>query len=80
MEGSAERVVAPSQNWNRWKNVLEWVLLSEGGHQTAPHMDSNGLTTWFTVQEGNVGFGWMANPTEEEEKEWMTTDNYTGGR
>ncbi|KAL8296022.1 hypothetical protein RB600_001488 [Gaeumannomyces tritici] len=80
MEKSAERVVAPSQNWNQWKNVLEWVLLSEGGHQTAPHMDSNGLSTWITVQEGCIGFGWMASPTEEEERDWMTTDGYIGGR
>jgi len=80
MGESAERVVAPSQNWNQWKNVLEWVLLSEGGHHTGPHMDSNGLDTWITVQEEYMGFGWMANPTEEEEKEWMTNDSYTGGR
>jgi len=80
MEKSAERVTAPSQSWNQWKNVLEWVLLSEGGHQTGPHMDSNGLSTWITVQEGCMGFGWMANPTEEEENNWATNDDYTGGR
>ncbi len=27
-----------------------------------------------------MGIGWMANPTEEEEKEWMNNDNYIGGR
>ncbi|KAK4182977.1 hypothetical protein QBC35DRAFT_545237 [Podospora australis] len=68
----AERVVAPSNDWNQWKNVLEWVLLSEGGHQTAPHMDSNGVLTWITVQEGFIGFDWMARPTEEEERPGQT--------
>ena len=27
-----------------------------------------------------MGFGWMARPTEEEERDWMANDNYTGGR
>jgi hypothetical protein len=49
MENSAERVVASTQGWNEWKNVLEWVLMSEGGHNTAPHMDSHGFGTWLTV-------------------------------
>ncbi|KAK3390610.1 hypothetical protein B0H63DRAFT_539001 [Podospora didyma] len=80
MEKSAERVAASSESWNQWKNVLEWVLLSEGGHHTAPHMDSNGLSTWITVQEGGMGFGWMASLTEEEEERWKTIDDYTGGR
>jgi hypothetical protein len=80
MAKSAERVETPSQHWNQWKNVLEWVVLLEGGHHTAPHMDSNGLSTWITVQEGCMGFSWMVGPTEEEEKEWMTNDSYTGGQ
>ncbi|KXX81132.1 ATP synthase subunit alpha [Madurella mycetomatis] len=81
MEESAERVVASTQQWNEWKNVLEWVLLSEGGHNTAPHMDSHGFATWITAQEGLIGFGWMACPTEEERGAWMADPHrYTGGK
>ncbi|OIW30048.1 hypothetical protein CONLIGDRAFT_576487 [Coniochaeta ligniaria NRRL 30616] len=81
MEESAERVVASTQQWNEWKNVLDWVLLSEGGHNTVPHMDSHGFATCITVQEGSIGFGWMSCPTEEERNSWMADPRcYTGGR
>jgi len=81
MEDSAERVVASTQEWNEWKNVLDWVLLSEGGHNTAPHMDSHGFATWITAQEGSIGFGWMSYPTEEERNSWTADPyHYTGGR
>lgn len=80
MEDSAERVVASTQEWNEWKNVLDWVLLSEGGHNTAPHMDSHGFATWITAQEESIGFGWMACPTEEERNLWTADPrHYTGG-
>ncbi|KAH7021585.1 uncharacterized protein B0I36DRAFT_334812 [Microdochium trichocladiopsis] len=81
MEDSAERVVASTQEWNEWKNVLDWVLLSEGGHNTAPHMDSHGFATWITAQEGSIGFGWMSCPTEEERNSWTADPHqHTGGR
>ncbi|KAK3375809.1 hypothetical protein B0T24DRAFT_523517 [Lasiosphaeria ovina] len=81
MEERAERIVASAQKWNEWKNVLEWVLLSEGGHNTAPHTDSHGFATWITPQEESIGFGWMSCPTEEEREAWMANPhNYTGGR
>ncbi|KAK4182234.1 ATP synthase subunit alpha [Podospora australis] len=81
MEESAERVVASTQAWNEWKNVLDWVLLSEGGHNTAPHMDSHGFATWITAQEGSIGFGWMSCPTGEERKSWTADPHhYTDGR
>ncbi|SPO02465.1 uncharacterized protein DNG_05138 [Cephalotrichum gorgonifer] len=81
MEGSAERVVASTQEWNEWKNVLEWILLSEGGNNTAPHTDSHGFATWITAQEESIGFGWMSCPTKEEREEWMADPHrFTGGR
>ena len=55
MEGSAERVETSPEDWNAWKNILDGVLLSEGGNNTRPHVDSNGLATWVTEQEGPVG-------------------------
>ncbi|KAK4139194.1 uncharacterized protein C8A04DRAFT_16078 [Dichotomopilus funicola] len=81
MEGSAERVTASPHKWTEWKDVDTWALLSEGGHHTAPHMDSHGYSTWITCQEGFIGFGWMSCPTEEEREGWMAEPHrYTGGR
>ncbi len=80
MGSSAERPVASAEDWNTWRNVTEWALLSEGGHNTAPHMDSHGYSTWITVQEGHIGFGWMSRPTREEQDAWMANPHsYTGG-
>jgi hypothetical protein len=58
-----------------WRDILEWALLAEGGHNTAPHTDSHGLATWITVQEGSFGFGWMSDPSQQEK--WMgSPDSY----
>jgi hypothetical protein len=81
MGESAERVAASTQQWSEWKNVLDWVLSSEGGHNTAPHMDSHAFATCITAQEGSIGFGWMLCPTEEEQNSWTTDPHcYTGGQ
>ncbi|KAK4182215.1 hypothetical protein QBC35DRAFT_510389 [Podospora australis] len=81
MANNAERARANPEEWNQWTNVLEWVLLSEGGNNTAPHTDSHGYATWITVQEGEIGFGWMSCPTEDERARWMASPSeYTGGR
>jgi hypothetical protein len=81
MGGRAERAVARREEWNEWRDVLEWVLLAEGGHNTAPHTDSHGFGSWITVQEGHFGFGWMSRPTPEEREQWMADpQNYTGGQ
>lgn len=71
MGSSAERATAPGQDWNTWRNVIDWALLSEGGHSTAPHMDSHAYSTWITAQEGRIGFGWMSRPSQQEEETWM---------
>lgn len=78
---SAERTKATREEWNEWTELLEWVLMSEGGHNTAPHMDSHGWSTWITIQEGHFGFGWLARPTEKEQDAWMNDPlGYTGGK
>lgn len=81
LEGhTAERIKASREEWNEWTELLEWVLMSEGGHNTAPHMDSHGWSTWITIQEGNFGFGWLSRPTEKEQEDWMKDPlAYTGG-
>ncbi|EFX03349.1 hypothetical protein CMQ_5399 [Grosmannia clavigera kw1407] len=76
----AERDTATRTQWNEWRDVLEWVLLSQGGHNTSPHTDSHGLATWITVQEGLFGYGWLSRPTPEEREGWMADPHgFTGG-
>lgn len=78
---SGERTVASKEKWNEWLNVMDWVLMSQGGHNTAPHTDSHGLSTWITVQEGLFGFGWLSKPTKEEQDAWIANpQEFTGGR
>lgn len=73
-----ERARAPRRKWNEWKNVLEWLLLS-AGYNTGPHRD--GFATWIIVQEGEYGFGWLSNPTDQELDEWMANPNqWVGGQ
>lgn len=61
-------------------NVTRWALLSEGGNNTTPHMDAYGFSTWITVQQGVAGFGWLSQPTTEEEDAWKRDPaTYTGG-
>jgi hypothetical protein len=75
----AERLAASGEQWTEWRDVLEWVLLAEGGNNTAPHTDI--LSTWITAQEEQIGFGWMSQPTKQEESEWRANPyHYTGGR
>lgn len=77
----AERTVAAKEQWNEWVDVLDWVLMSEGGHNTAPHMDSHGLSTWITVQEGEFGYGWLSKPTKEERDAWIAhPQEFAGGQ
>ncbi|KAK0749761.1 hypothetical protein B0T18DRAFT_407523 [Schizothecium vesticola] len=81
MGSTAERTAASAQDWNTWRNVADWALLSEGGHNTAPHMDSHGYSTWITVQEGHVGFGWMCRPSQQEEEGWISDPHsFTTGK
>ncbi|CAG9998246.1 unnamed protein product [Clonostachys byssicola] len=68
---SAERAQVSRDDWSEWKDIEHWALLSEGGHCTAPHMDSHGLATWITVQQGSFGFVWMSRPTGDQRREWM---------
>ncbi|CAK7203698.1 hypothetical protein SEUCBS139899_006441 [Sporothrix eucalyptigena] len=77
----AERDTAAREQWNEWRDVLEWVLLSQGGHNTSPHTDSHGLGTWITVQEGLFGFGWLSHPTPDERAAWTANPHdFQGGK
>lgn len=82
LEGaSAERCTAPIAEWNKWKDDEDWVLLAQGGACTLTHQDSCGKATWLTVQEGQLGFGWMSHPSKEETRSWSADPNgFTGGQ
>ena len=72
----AERATTSRDDWLQWRDIEHWALLSEGGHCTAPHIDSHGLATWNTIQEGMFGFAWMSRPTDEQRTKWMEDTEY----
>lgn len=82
LEGTtAERCSAPVAEWNRWRDDEDWALLAQGGAQTLTHQDACGKATWLTVQEGQVGFGWLSRPSEEEKRCWSSDPNaFEGGQ
>lgn len=82
LEGAtAERCSASIVEWNRWRDDEDWALLAQGGAQTLAHQDSCGKATWLTVQEGQVGFGWISRPSEEEVRSWSADPNaFEGGQ
>ncbi|KAK3713930.1 hypothetical protein LTR37_008180 [Vermiconidia calcicola] len=64
-----------------WKEVEKWALIAQGGALTEPHQDSHGYNTYITVNQGIMGFGWLARPTVAERKEWLKNpSNFKGGR
>lgn len=64
-----------------FKEVEKWALLAQAGSLTPPHQDSHGYSTYITVQEGIVGFGWLAKPTDEEYSEWLKSPRtFTNGQ
>ena len=63
-----------------WTEIEEWVLLSEGGNVTGPHTDSYGYATWITVQEGEIGFGYLSHPDKATMDRWTEgTAEYVDG-
>ncbi|KAK1071472.1 hypothetical protein LTR74_003350 [Friedmanniomyces endolithicus] len=64
-----------------FQEVEKWVLAAQAGALTEPHQDSHGYSTYITVNQGYVGFGWLSNPTDDERAAWSNAhDTYTGGR
>ncbi|KAM0714308.1 hypothetical protein Q7P37_010095 [Cladosporium fusiforme] len=54
-----------------YKEVEKWALLAEAGALTEPHQDSHGYSTYITVNQGLVGFGWLSYPSDEERTAWI---------
>jgi hypothetical protein len=64
-----------------WKEVEKWALLAQAGALTEPHQDSHGYNTYITVNQGVIGFGWLANPSAEERAQWRENPHsFTGGK
>ena len=53
-----------------YKEVEKWALLAQKGALTEPHQDSHGYSTYITVNQGEIGFGWLSFPTDEERTAW----------
>ena len=62
-----------------YKEVEKWALLAESGALTEPHQDSHGYSTYITVNQGNIGFGWLSYPTDEERKAWTKDQSDIAG-
>ncbi|KAK5702510.1 hypothetical protein LTR17_022258 [Elasticomyces elasticus] len=64
-----------------WKEIEKWCLAAQAGALTEPHQDSHGYSTYITINQGIVGFGYLSQPTEEEREAWSQNhDRYIGGR
>ncbi|CAG1985008.1 unnamed protein product [Fusarium graminearum] len=77
---SAERESLDLRKMKKWHAVTEWALLSEGGHNTGSHMDSHGMGTWITVQEGRIGFGYISPDRNFNWAAWRNDHSYHGHR
>jgi hypothetical protein len=63
-----------------YKEVEKWALLAEAGALTEPHQDSHGYSTYITVNQGDIGFGWLSYPTNEERASWNKDQSVAGDR
>ncbi|KAK4623245.1 uncharacterized protein CLAFUR5_07023 [Fulvia fulva] len=64
-----------------YKEVEKWALLAQAGALTEPHQDSHGYSTYITINQGLVGYGWLSFPTDEERAAWRRNpDIFRGGR
>ncbi|UPL03029.1 hypothetical protein LCI18_013963 [Fusarium solani-melongenae] len=78
--GSGGREEASTDDMHKWRCVTEWALMSQDGHHTGPHMDSHGLGTWITVQEGRIGFGYILPDEDFDWAAWKKDHAYHGDR
>ncbi|EME43558.1 hypothetical protein DOTSEDRAFT_174462 [Dothistroma septosporum NZE10] len=53
-----------------YKEVEKWALLAQAGALTEPHQDSHGYSTYITINQGQVGFGWLSFPSDDDRAAW----------
>lgn len=58
----AQKVEEPPE-----KDPLHFALIADGGMNTYPHTYSHGYSTFLTVQEGELIFGWLSRPDHDVE-------------
>lgn len=63
--------------WRYWKGT---VMLAEPGAITLPHWDKYSTSTWISCLEGEMGFGWLAEPHEDEKTAWLKDVSEPQGR
>ncbi|KAH7132823.1 hypothetical protein EDB81DRAFT_887945 [Dactylonectria macrodidyma] len=78
--GLAQRKEVRVKEAKYWKDVISWILLSQGGNNTSTHTDGHGFGTWISVQEGLVIVYWISNPTDEEWNAWSRDHTCNSGR
>lgn len=60
--------------WRQWQGAF---LLAEAGALTQPHYDKWGFATSLVCLEGEIGWCWLANATNEERKDIMANSDDT---
>ncbi|KAJ3549256.1 hypothetical protein NM208_g579 [Fusarium decemcellulare] len=58
------------------KDPLHFALIADGGMNTYPHTDSHGYSTFLTLQEGELIFGWLSRPDDETWDRWAQNPRY----
>ncbi|EGU76231.1 hypothetical protein FOXB_13258, partial [Fusarium oxysporum f. sp. conglutinans Fo5176] len=64
----------------RWKNMVDGLLLSEGGGISSSHTDGRGFATYIRMLQGMEVFIWQAEVTEEEWDTWATDHSRNNGK
>lgn len=65
---STDDHLALADIWDFFKGTL---MLSEPGSITYPHWDKFSTSTWISCIEGEIGFGWLVDPSKEENTAWL---------
>lgn len=76
----AQRKEVRIKQAKHWKDVLSWVLLSQGGNNIGTHTGGHGFGTWISVQEGLVIISWISDSTDEEWNAWSRDHTCNSGR
>ncbi|KAF4984961.1 hypothetical protein FDECE_16940 [Fusarium decemcellulare] len=58
------------------KDPQHFALIADGGMNTYPHSDSHGYSTFLTVQEGELIFGWLSGPDDDTWDQWAQNPRY----
>ncbi|KAJ0128073.1 hypothetical protein HZ326_28829 [Fusarium oxysporum f. sp. albedinis] len=77
---SAQRDAASTVEVWQYKMFEKGMLIGQAGANSDFHIDSNGWGTWITVQQGKLGFLFMANFSKEDREAWRKDRGYNNGK